>query len=134
MSKDLSKAWFEETDEDIEETEETVGGGSYESDFIEGYGAYDVKVTMAKRIVFPNSKVEFIELDFINKAGKTLKEKFMLRGKDGKTFFVNKKTKKKTQHFGINKIKSLIKVAGIFLPTTILEPRSSPGVPNSFKI
>jgi hypothetical protein len=70
---------------------------------------------MAKRIAFDKSKVEFIELDFIDKDGKTHREKFMLRGKDGKTFFV--RNKKKTQHFGINKIKSLIKVVGLYKDT-----------------
>ncbi len=110
MSKDLSKAWLDEED-DIVETEETVHSGS-ESPYIQGYGAYDVKITMAKVITFPKKKVEFIELDFVNKEGKTLTEKFMVRGSDGKTFFV--KNKVKTQHFGINKIKSLLKVANVY--------------------
>ena len=112
-NKGLSSQWLDE-DEDIIEDEETVFTGGSESPFIQGYGAKDVKISMAKRIVFDGSKVEFIELDFIDRDGKTLREKFMVRGKDGKPFYVDKKTKAKKQHFGVNKIKSLIKVLGLY--------------------
>lgn len=108
---ELSAAWLEDSDDDIVEDEETVFGGN-DSNFIQGYGAHIVKIAMAKRIVFDSSKVEFIEIDFINKEGKTLREKFMVRGKDGKSYYVKDKVKK--QHFGVNKIKSLLKVSGVF--------------------
>ena len=106
----MSSAWLDDED-DIVEVDETVFGGS-ESNFIEGYGVHTVKITMAKRITFPSSKVEFIEIDFMDKESKTHREKFMVRGRDGKSFFM--KGKVKTQHFGVNKIKSLLKVANVF--------------------
>jgi len=109
-NKGLSDAWLNE-DEDIEEETESVYSGG-ESNFIQGYGAGSVKITMAKKINFKGKKTEFIELDFINKDGKTLREKFMVRGKDGKSFFT--KDKRKRQHFGVSKIKSLIKVLGLY--------------------
>ena len=108
---ELSNAWLSDEDDDIVEEEETVYDGS-DSNFIQGYGVQTVKITMAKRITFPKSKVEFIELDFMSKDGKTLREKFMVRGKDGKTFYMQDKIKK--QHFGVNKIKSLLKVADVY--------------------
>ncbi len=113
-SEELSNAWLDDEDEDIVEEEETVYDGS-DSNFIQGYGVQVVKITMAKRITFPKSKVEFIELDFMSKDGKTMREKFMVRGKDGKTFYTKDKIKK--QHFGVNKIKSLLKVANVFPDT-----------------
>jgi len=109
---ELSNSWLDdEEDDDIVEEEETVYDGS-DSNYIQGYGVQTVKITMAKRITFPKSKVEFIELDFMSKDGKTLREKFMVRGKDGKTFYTKDKIKK--QHFGVNKIKSLLKVTDAF--------------------
>ena len=114
MSKDLSADWL--ADDEVIEDEETVFGGNSESPYIQGYSAQDVKITMAKRITFPKSKVEFIELDFVNKDGKTLAEKFMVRGKDGKPFYIDKRTKAKKQHFGVSKIKALIKVVGLYTP------------------
>ncbi len=112
MSKDLSADWL--TDDEVIEDEEVVFGGNSESPYIQGYSAQDVKITMAKRIVFDKSKVEFIELDFANKNGKTLTEKYMLRGKDGKPFYIDKRTKAKKAHFGVSKIKSLLKVLGLY--------------------
>ncbi len=108
---ELSNAWLDDEDDDIVEDAETVYDGN-DSNYIQGYSVQTVKVTMAKRITFDKSKVEFIELDFINKDGKTLREKFMVRGKDGKTFYMKDKIKK--QHFGVNKIKSLLKVTDTF--------------------
>jgi len=108
---ELSTAWDDDEDEDIVEDEETVFSGG-ESPYIQGYGVHALKITMAKRILFPKSKVEFIEIDFINQDGKTHREKFMVRGKDGKSYYINKKIKK--QHFGVNKIKSLLKVGGVY--------------------
>ena len=112
MSKDLSAMWLED-DNDVIEQEETVFGTNNSSPFIQGYGAYDVKIVVAKRIVVKGSKVEFIEIDFINKENKEHREKFMVRGKDGKTFYMA--NGKKMQHFGVNKIKSLLKVSGLYL-------------------
>ncbi len=111
---ELSTAWLDD-DEDIVEEDETVFEGGSESPYMQGYGVQTAKVTMAKRITFDTSKVEFIELDLINKEGKTHREKFMVRGKDGKTYFT--RGGKKTQHFGINKIKSLLKVGGVYPDT-----------------
>ena len=108
---ELSNAWLDDEDEDIVEDAETVYNGN-DSNFIQGYGVQTVKITMAKRIVFDKSKVEFIELDFMSKDGKTLREKFMVRGKDGKSYYMKDKIKK--QHFGVNKIKSLLKVADVY--------------------
>jgi len=108
---ELSSAWLDDA-EDIIEEEETVFGGASESQFIQGYGVQTVKITMAKRIKAKNSETEWVELDFINQDGKTLREKFMVRGKTGATYFT--KNGKKTQHFGINKLKSLLKVANVF--------------------
>ena len=108
--KGLSEAWLSE-DDDIEEEAESVYSGG-ESPFIQGYGAVDTKITMAKKINFKGKKTEFIEIDFINKDGKTHREKFMVRGKDGKSFFT--KDKRKRQHFGVSKIKSLLKVVGLY--------------------
>ncbi len=105
----LSSAWLE--DDDIVEEEETVYDNSG-SNFIQGYGVQTVKITMAKRIVFDKSKVEFIEIDFESQDGKTLREKFMVRGKDGKSFYTRNNIKK--QHFGVPKIKSLLKVCNVF--------------------
>jgi len=115
MSKDLSTEWLE--DEDIIEEEETVYTGGSESPYMTGYGVYDVKITMAKLVKVPKKKVQFIEVDFIDKDGKTHTEEFMVKGKDGKSFFIGNKPHnkgKKVQHFGVNKIKSLIKTAGLF--------------------
>jgi len=106
----MSSAWLDDEDDVVEEEETVFGGG--DSPFIQGYGVHTVKIVMAKRITFPSSKVEFIEIDFMDKENKTHREKFMVRGKDGKSFFV--KGKIKTQHFGVNKIKSLLKVANVF--------------------
>ena len=106
---DMLDQW-DDVDEGVEEDEETVGFDG--NNRIEGYGVVDVKVTMMKLINIPKSKVQFIEIDFESKDGKELREKFMIRGKDGKTFFVFKGKKK--QHFGVSKIKSLIKVAGLY--------------------
>ena len=110
MSTDtgLSSAWLD--DEDVEEEEETVFTG--ESNFIQGYGVQTVKITMAKRLINDKTKTEFIELDFINKEGKTLREKYMVRGRDGNPYFIVKGTKK--QHFGVSKIKGLIRVLGLY--------------------
>ena len=108
----LSDAWLNDEDDDVEEDAESVYGGGGNSMFIEGYGAQDVKITMAKHLTFPKSKVEFIQLDFINKEEQTLSEKYMLRGKDGKTFY--KRGNKKANHFGIPKIKSLLKILGLY--------------------
>ncbi|MDB4681376.1 hypothetical protein OAE88_00550 [bacterium] len=115
MSKDLSAEWLEE--EDVIEEEESVFTGGSESPFITGYGVYDVKVTMAKLVKIDKKKVQFIEVDFVNKDGKTHTESFMIKGKDGKSFFIGRQAHnkgKKVQHFGVNKIKSLIKVAGLY--------------------
>jgi len=95
---------------DIEEEEETVGFG--ESSYIVGYQAVDVKITMAKLITIKDSKVQFIELDFESKDGKQLREKYMLKGKTGATFFMQ--GGKKRAHFGLSKIKSLINVLGLY--------------------
>jgi len=100
---------WDDVDEGVEEDVETVG---YDSNRIEGYGVADVKVTMAKLINVSKKKVQFIELDFQTKDGKELRERFMIRGSDGKTFYVYKGKKK--QHFGVSKIKSLINVAGLY--------------------
>ena len=110
MSQDLSASWLE--DEEVEEVKESVFGGNSESPFIVGYGARVVKITMAKHITFPKSKVEMIELSFIDKDEKTLTEKYMVRGKDSKTFYV--RNGKKFNHFGINKIKSLLTILGLY--------------------
>ena len=115
MSKDLSADWLE--DEEVIEGEEEVFEGGSSSPFIQGYGAYDVKITMAKRIVVPKKKVEFIELDFISQDGKTHTESFMVRGKDGKPFYIGRQTHnkgKKVQHMGVDRIKSLLKVANVY--------------------
>ena len=106
----MSNAWLDDDDDIVEEDETVFGGG--ESPFIQGYGVYETKITMAKRITFPSSQVEFIEIDFIDKDSKTHREKFMVRGRDGKSFFM--KGSIKTQHFGVNKIKSLLKVGNVF--------------------
>ncbi len=110
-NKGLSDAWLNE-DEDVEEDVESVYSSGSESPFIQGYGATDTKIVMAKKINFKGKKTEFIEIDFINKEGKTHREKFMVRGKDGKSFFT--KDKRKRQHFGVSKIKSLLKVVGLY--------------------
>jgi len=114
MSKDLSNAWLEE--EDVIEEDETVFGGNSESPYIQGYSVQDVKITMAKRKLSTKagSKTEWIVLDFINKEGKTLTEEFMVKGANGKSF--STKTGKKVQLHGTNKIKSLIKVVGLYTP------------------
>ena len=112
-TSNLSAEWLDE--DDIEEVEDTVFGGSSESPYIQGYGVHTVKVAMAKVIKYGSSKVEFIELDMVNQDGKLLREKFMVRGKDNNTFY--KRNGKKFQHFGINKIKSLMKVSGQFEDT-----------------
>lgn len=115
MSKDLSTEWLE--DEDVIEEEETVFSGGSESPYLVGYGAYDTKITMAKLVKVPKKKVQFIEVDFIDKNGKTHTEEFMIKGKDGNSFFIGGQPHnkgKKVQHFGVNKIKSLIKVAGLY--------------------
>jgi len=110
-NKGLSAEWLND-DEDVEEETETVYTGGGESPYMEGYSVQNVKITMAKRITIPKKKVEFIEIDFINKDGKTHREKFMMRGKDGKPFYTYQGKKK--QHFGVSKIKSLIKVLGLY--------------------
>ncbi len=102
--------------EDIEEEEETVGYD--DSTRIEGYGVADVKLDMVKLINIPKKKVQFIEIDFTSKEGKEHRERFMIRGSDGKTFYVHQKKKK--QHFGVSKIKSLIKVLGLYTGETNL--------------
>jgi len=96
--------------EDIEEEDEQVGYD--DSNRIEGYQVADVKITMAKVIKVAKKKVQFIELDFATKDGKEHRERFMIRGSDGKTFYVH--MKKKKQHFGVSKIKSLMKVLGLY--------------------
>lgn len=106
----MSSAWLDDEDDIVEEDETVFSSG--DSQFIQGYGVHTVKITMAKRITFPSSKVEFIEIDFLDKESKTHREKFMVRGKDGKSFFM--KGQNKTQHFGVNKIKSLLKVGNVF--------------------
>ncbi len=111
MKTDLSAAWLDSENNDVEEENEEVYGGN-DSNFIVGYGVRTAKITMAKRIVIKNSKVEFIELDFVDKEGKTHRERFMMKGKDGKPFYTYQKRKK--QHFGVSKIKSLIKVLGLY--------------------
>lgn len=116
-NKGLSEAWDNE-DEDIEEDAETVYTGN-DSNLIQGYGVKTVKITMAKRITMPKKKVEWIELDFVDKDGKTLRERFTVRGKDGKTFYMAGKNVKK-QHFGVSRIKSLIKVLGLYKDETNL--------------
>ena len=110
MTEKELKAMTEGFDEEVEEFEETVGFG--ESSYIVGYQAADVKVSMAKLITIPKSKVQFIELDFETKDGKTLREKYMLKGKTGTTFFMSQG--KKRPHFGLSKIKSLINVLGLY--------------------
>jgi len=115
MSKNLSAEWL--TEEDVIEEEETVFSGGSESPFIVGYGAYDTKITMAKLVKVPKKKVQFIEVDFIDQNNKTHTESFMIKGSDGNSFFIGKQTHnkgKKVQHFGVNKIKSLVKVAGLY--------------------
>lgn len=107
----LSDAWLNEEDDDIEEDAEEVYGGN-DSNQIQGYGVVTAKIAMAKRITIKKSKVEFIEIDFITKDGKEHRERFMMRGKDGKPFYTYQKRKK--QHFGVSKIKSLIKVLGLY--------------------
>jgi len=107
----LSDAWLNDSDDEIEEDEETIFGGN-DSNQIQGYGVVTAKITMAKRITIKNSKVEFIEIDFAAKDGKEHRERFMMRGKDGKPFYTYQKRKK--QHFGVSKIKSLIKVLGLY--------------------
>ena len=107
----LSDAWLNDSDDEIEEDEETIFGGN-DSNQIQGYGVVTAKITMAKRITIKNSKVEFIEIDFATKDGKEHRERFMMRGKDGKPFYTYQKRKK--QHFGVSKIKSLIKVLGLY--------------------
>lgn len=105
---------FDDMD-DVEDEEETVG---FNSDYIVGYGGFDVRVNMAKLILQADKKgkitgkVQWIEIDFETKDGKTMREKFMIKGKDGKPFFMNKG--KKRPHFGVSKIKSLIAVAGLY--------------------
>lgn len=107
----LSDAWLNDEEDDIEEDAEEVYGGN-NSNQIQGYGAHTAKIAMAKRITIPKSKVEFIEIDFITKDGKEHRERFMMRGKDGKPFYTYQKRKK--QHFGVSKIKSLVKVLGLY--------------------
>ena len=107
----LSDAWLNDSDDEIEEEDESVYGGN-DSNQIQGYSNVVTKITMAKRIVIKNSKVEFIEIDFASKDGKEHRERFMMRGKDGKPFYTYQKRKK--QHFGVSKIKSLIKVLGLY--------------------
>ena len=107
----LSAAWLEDEDDDIEEEDESVYGGN-DSNQIQGYGVVTAKITMAKRITIDKSKVEFIEIDFATKDGKEHRERFMMRGKDGKPFYTYQKRKK--QHFGVSKIKSLVKVLGLY--------------------
>jgi len=110
-AENMSNEWFTE-EEGIEEVEEQVFGGNSESPFMQGYSVQDAKITMAKLLTNSKTKTQYIEIDFINKEEKTHREKFMLRGKDGNTYFT--KAGKKMQHFGINKVKSLIKVSGLY--------------------
>ena len=106
----LSDAWLNDADDDVEEdAEEVYNNGSNQ---IEGYGVHTAKITMAKRITIKKSKVEFIEIDFATKDGKEHRERFMMRGKDGKPFYTYQKRKR--QHFGVSKIKSLVKVLGLY--------------------
>ncbi len=105
---------FDEMD-DVEDEQETVG---FESDYIVGYGGFDVRIQMAKLVLQRNNKnkitgkVQWIEIDFETKDGKKMREKYMIKGKDGKPFFMRKG--KKSAHFGVSKIKSLITVAGLY--------------------
>jgi len=112
MSKDLSTQWLD--DDVIEEEEETVYGGGSESPFIQGYGLYDTKITMAKRILTDKegSDTEWIEIDFVNKEGKTHTERFMVKGKNGKPSYT--KDGVVHPHKGLSKIKSLIGVLGLY--------------------
>ncbi len=107
---ELSNNWLDDNECEVEEEE--VFGGSFKSDRIEGYGVVEAKVTMAYKVKSGSSSAEAIKISFMNKDEQTHTETIWFRGKDGKPYTV--KGGKKVQTFGVNKIKSLIKVAGLF--------------------
>ena len=96
--------------QDVEDEEETVGFEG--SNRIEGHQSVVVAIKMAKIIKIAKSKVLFLEIDFESKDGKEHRERFMLKGKDGKPFYMYQK--KKRAHFGVSKIKSLLAVLGLY--------------------
>jgi len=108
--KNLSADWL--MDDEVEEIEESVFGSGFKSDRIEGYGVVDAKITMAYKVKSGSSKAEAIKISFINKDEQTHTETIWVRGRDGKPYSV--KNGKKVQSFGVNKIKSLLKVTGLF--------------------
>ena len=110
MSENMSVDWLLE--DEIEEVEETVFGGNSESPYIQGYQVVDAKITMAYVVKSGSSKAEAIKLSFMDKDGKTLEETIWVRNKNGLPYTV--KDGKKIQTFGVNKIRSLIKVLGLF--------------------
>ena len=110
MSENLSESWL--MDDEVDEIEETVFGSGFKSDRIEGYGVVDAKITMAYKVKSGSSKAEAIKISFINKDEQTHTETIWVRGRDGKPYSV--KNGKKIQSFGVNKIKSLLKVTGLF--------------------
>ena len=107
---ELSADWL--NDDEIEEVEETVFGGSFDSPFVQGYGSVDTKISMAYKVESGSSSAEAIKLSFITEDNKTHTETIWVKGKDGKPYSI--KGGKKVQTFGVNKIKSLIAVLGLF--------------------
>ena len=97
--------------EELEMEDDNIGNDN--SSYIVGYGEFAVKTTMAKLIEFKGKKSKWIEIDFETQDGKNLRERFMVLGKDSKPFYLDKRTKQKKAHIGYNKIRSLLKVAGI---------------------
>ena len=93
-----------EVDYDIDDEQDNNGGF-----FIEGYGAYDVKITMARLETYEKSKVTNLVLTFETKDGKVLDSKFIMTGKDGQV-----KDKNGRLFGSISQVISLLTVLGLY--------------------
>lgn len=100
-------AWIKK-EEEIVVVEELSSG----SDRIQESNAYEVTITGARlsESQQKNSKSLSLVIDVANENGETAREYFTILGKDGNTYFIDKRSNVKKQHIGLTIVNSLFQL------------------------
>lgn len=100
-------AWIKK-EEEIVVVEELSSG----SDRIQESNAYEVTITGARLAESQqkDSKSLSLVIDVANENGETAREYFTILGKDGNTYFVDKRSNAKKQHIGLTIVNSLFQL------------------------
>lgn len=97
-------SWIKK-EKDVEEIEE-LGGSS----LIQASNAYEVEITGARLAKGKETESLSLVIEVKNDVGETAREFFTVNGRDGKTYFLDKRNGAKKQHIGLTIVNSLFQL------------------------